>query len=62
MNFTNKQKLYFNVLLLFLFTYFLASKIMQGFKTQDFNYIRIGLNVLIIAFTIKSIIKYNAED
>ena len=62
MNFTNKQKLYFNVTLLFIFTYLLTSKIMRGFKTQDFDYFRIGLNVLIIAFTIKSIIKYNTED
>ena len=62
MNFTNKQKLYFNVLLLFVFTYFLTSKIMYGFKTQDFNYLRIALNVIIIAFTIKNIIKYNTED
>ncbi len=62
MNFTNKQKLYFNVILLFIFTYLLTSKIMKGFKTQDYDYIRIGLNAVIIAFTIKSIIKYNTEE
>lgn len=62
MNFTNKQKLYFNVLLLFIFTYLLTSKVMRGFKTQDFDYVRIGLNAIIIAFTIKSIIKYNTEN
>lgn len=59
MNFTNKHKLYFNVILLFIFTYLLTSKIIYGIKTQDFNYIRIGLNALIIAFTIKNINKYN---
>ena len=62
MKFTNKHKLYFNVLLLFVFTYLLTSKVIQGFKTQDFNYLRIGINVLLIALTIKSIIKYNTED
>lgn len=61
MNFTNKQKLFFNVLLLFLFTYFLASKIINGFKTQDFDYFRIVLNIAVIAFSIFNIKKYNNE-
>ena len=59
MNFSNKQKMWFNVALLFLFTYLLTSKLIQGFKTQDFNYIRIGINALAIFYTIKSINKYN---
>ncbi len=62
MNFTNKHKLYFNVFLLFVFTYLLASKIMNGFKTQDFNYFRIGLNTLLIIFTVRNITKYNVEE
>ena len=62
MNFTNKQKMYFNVFLLFIFSYFLASKVIYGIKTQDFNYVRIGLNVIVIFFTIKNINKYNTED
>lgn len=59
MNFTNQQKLYFNVFLLFIFAYLLASKLFKGFRTQDFDYLRIVLNVVIIAFTIKNINKYN---
>ncbi len=62
MNFTNKHKLYLNVFLLFVFVYMLASKVIQGFKTQDFSYMRIGINALLLVFTIKNIIKYNVED
>ena len=62
MNLTNKQKMYFNVFLLFLFSYFLASKVIHGIKTQDFNYFRIGINIVVIFFTIKNINKYNIED
>ena len=61
MNFSNKQKLYFNVFLLFLFTYFLTTKLINGYKMHDFNYLRIIINVLAIFFTIKSINKYNIE-
>lgn len=61
MNFTNKQKLYFNVFLLFVFTYFLSSKLINGYKTQDFNYLRIIVNIAAIFFTIKSINKYNID-
>ncbi len=62
MNFTNKHKLYLNVFLLFVFVYMLASKVIQGFKIQDFNYLRIGLLVFLIVSTILRIIKYNREE
>jgi hypothetical protein len=62
MNFTNKHKLYFNVILLFIFSYLLTAKIIDGIKTQEFNYLRIGINILVVGLTIKSIIKYNNED
>lgn len=61
MNFSNNQKLYFNVALLFLFTYLLASKLITGFKTNDFNYIRIGIIVLLIGMTIRSIVALNKK-
>jgi hypothetical protein len=61
MNFSNNQKLYFNVALLFIFTYLLASKVISGFKTNDFNYLRIGINVLLIGLTIRSIIALNKK-
>ncbi len=62
MNFSNNQKLYFNVLLLFILTFFLASKLISGFKTNDFNFLRIGLNILAIVLTIRSVIVLNKKQ
>lgn len=62
MNFTNNQKLYFNVALLFVFTYLLTSKLLHGYKTNDFNYIRIGINVLVIGLTIRNILVLNKKQ
>jgi hypothetical protein len=58
MNFTNKNKLYFSVFILLIFTYRLIDKIISGFKTQDFNYLRILLNIIIIVALIFNINKY----
>jgi hypothetical protein len=62
MNITNKHKLYLNVILLFLFAYMLTTHIIEGFKTQNFNYIRIALLVFLNISTILRIIKYNKDD
>ena len=59
MNFSKNQKLYFNVLLLFVFTYLLTNKIIKGFTTNDFNYLRIGLNVLVIGLTVRNVVVLN---
>jgi hypothetical protein len=58
MNFTIKHKLYFNVFLFFIFIFRFAQKIIHGYKTQDFNYLRIVFNAIIIVFLILNIIKY----
>jgi hypothetical protein len=61
MNFTDSQKLYFNVFLLFIITFFLASKVITGLKTNDVDYIKIGINMLAIAITIRNIIIINKK-
>ena len=62
MKITNKHKLYFNVLLLFIFAYLLTSKILTGIKTNEFNYLRIIINAVVIFFTIQNINRYNVEE
>lgn len=62
MTFTNKHKLYLNVVLLFVFAYMLTTNILIGSKTQDFNYLKIGLLVFVIISSILRIIKYNREE
>jgi hypothetical protein len=61
MNFSKNQKLYFNVLILFVFTFLLASKLISGFKTNDFNYIRTTINVVVIVLTVRNIIILNKD-
>ena len=58
MNFTIKQKLYFNVFLLLIFMFRFAQKIILGYKIQDFHYFRILFNAIIIVVLILNIIKY----
>lgn len=62
MTFTNKHKLYLNVILLFIFTFLLTRKVMNGFRTQEFDYIRIAINIIVVGLTIKNVIKYNKEE
>ncbi len=59
MNFTDKHKLYFNVFLLFVLTYLLTAKLLNGFKTQDFDYLRIVFYIVFIGLSIKNINKHN---
>ena len=58
MNFTNKHKLYFNVVLLLIFIFRFVQKILLGYKSLDFNYFRIVFNAIIIIALIVNIIKY----
>lgn len=58
MNFTNKHKLYFNVVLLLIFIFRFVQKIFLGYKLLDFNYFRIVFNAIIIIALIVNIIKY----
>ena len=58
MNFTNKQKLYFSVVLLLIFNFRFVQKIFLGYKLHDFNYFRIVFNAIIIIALIVNIIKY----
>ena len=62
MNFSNQQKLYFNVILLFLFTFFLASKIISGFKSNNFDYFRIVIGFILLIFCVLSVIKYANKE
>lgn len=62
MNFSNNQKLYFNVLLLFALTFLFASILISGFKNNNFNYFRIGLYFVAIILTIRSVVILNKKQ
>lgn len=59
MNFTPKQLLYFYVVLLFLFTFLLVTRIITAIKSNEFDYFRLGLNAAMVILSIINIIKYN---
>lgn len=59
MKFTAKQLLYFYVVLLFLFTFLLVSRVITAFKTNEFDYFRLGLNAAMVVLSVINIIKYN---
>lgn len=52
-----KTKLYLYVAFLFLLTFLLASRIFSGFKTHEFDYLKLVFNVLILAYVIFQVIR-----
>lgn len=62
MKFTPKQLLYFNVVLLFLFSFLLASRLIEAVKIGEYDYFRLGLNAAMIVLSIMNIIKYNKSS
>ena len=59
MNLSPKTILYINVALLFYFSYRFFSKLFIGFKTNDFDFFRLGLTGLALAYVIFQVIKYS---
>ena len=59
MNFTPKQMLYFYVVLLFIFTFLLVSRVIAAIKINEYDYFRLGLNAAMVVLSIVNIIKYN---
>ena len=59
MKFTSKQIIYFYVVLLFIFTFLLVSRLITAFKTNEFDYFRLGLNATVVVLCIFNIVKRN---
>ena len=59
MNFTNKQKLYLNVFLLFVGAFLLTTLFIQGFKTNHFKPFKIVIVGFGVFLALKNIKKYN---
>lgn len=57
MKFTNQTKIYLNVALLFLLTFLFAYRLITSIKTNDYNYLRLAINLAVIALTIYQIVK-----
>ena len=63
MKINNTTKVYIYVGLLFVFTFLLTSKLMKAYNTNEYDYFKIGINVIVEIILIYLIIKYaNLEN
>lgn len=56
---SNKVKLYIYVVFLFVFTYLFTSRLIHAFKTNEFDYLKLAVNVLIIVLSVFQIVRYS---
>ena len=57
MKLTNKTMLYIYVVVVFIFTFLLTSKLILAFKINEFNYFKLGLNAVVLAYAIYKVIE-----
>jgi hypothetical protein len=62
MKLSNKTKLYIYVVFLFIFTFLLATRLIHAFKTNDFDYMQLGINGIILAMSIIQILRYAKKE
>lgn len=48
---------YIYVAVLFILTYLLASRLIKGFKTQEFDFLKIGVNALLLIYVIVQVVR-----
>ncbi len=53
----NKKWLYVYVIALFILTFLFASRLISSLKTQEFDYFRLGLNLILVIYLIIKIKK-----
>ena len=59
----NTTKVYIYTGLLFVFTFLLASKLIKAYNTNNFDYLKIGINGVAVIALVYLIIKYaNIEN
>lgn len=57
MKINNKTLVYIYVVVLFILTYLLASRVIAGFKTQQFDYLRLSVNLVLLIYIMIKVIK-----
>jgi hypothetical protein len=57
MKINNKTLVYIYVIVLFILTYLLASRVIAGFKTHQFDYLRLSVNLVLLIYIIIKVIK-----
>jgi len=49
--------LYIYIAFLFILTFLLTSRIIKGFKTQNFDFFKIGVNVALLVYVIVQVVR-----
>ncbi len=57
MNLSPKVRIFIYVFLLFFFTFSATTKIIHGFKTNEFEFLRIAISLFGVGFSILNIVK-----
>jgi len=57
MKINNKMLLYIYVAFLFVLTYLLASRVIKGLKTLDFDFFKIGVNSVLLIYLVIQVIR-----
>lgn len=57
MKLDNKTILYIYVGVLFILTYLFASRLITSFKTQEFDYLRLSINLGLLIYIIIKVVK-----
>lgn len=57
MKLNNTTLIYVYAVVLFALTYLLASRLITSFKTKEFDYLRIGVNVALLIYIVIKVIK-----
>ncbi|MBC7523418.1 MAG: hypothetical protein H7239_03140 [Flavobacterium sp.] len=53
----SKYTIYFYVALLFVLTYLFASRVFTSLKTNEFDFVKLGINAVLLAYIIYQIVK-----
>jgi len=63
MKISNTSKVYIYTGLLFVFTFLLTKNLMKAFRTNEYDYLKIGINAIVEIVLVYLIIKYaNIEN
>jgi hypothetical protein len=62
MKINNKMVFYIYVAVLFILTYLLASRLIKGIKTQEFDFLKIGVNALLLIYVIVQVVRMGNKE
>lgn len=62
MKLNNTTLIYVYAVVLFVLTYLLAARLITSFKTNEFDYLRIGVNVVLLIYIVIKVVKLGKTE